>query len=429
MAKLKIENFGPITNVEFELKKFNVFIGQQGTGKSCILKIAAFCKWLEKVSSTSEVFDYMRKDTSDKDIIKKNLLDFYKLNDFVQEESKISYFSEFVELCVDFKYDDAKIMVKQFSSTLFRRVAYIPAERCLASAIPNLMSLRISQNTNIYKYLVDWEDAHKTYSVDKKMVVFKTHTSFYYDENLNADFLSVQKSDGEKNIRFENAASGFQSVIPICVLVNYYLKRDISLSIGEKRRIEKLTELSKLGINTPKVQELLAELYEKESEKLQNKGKDLSIFLLLSDMISLFSQDINANKNLHCSLFIEEPEANIFPETQYELVKWLVSTVNNGNENSIFIATHSPYILSSFNNLIQAENSVLSSSEKRSEINDIMQTEDFVNFDEIGVYEVKDGCINDIKDYDLHIINSNGIDSVSDIIQEQFSKLLDYEND
>ena len=60
MAKLKIENFGPITNVEFELKKFNVFIGQQGTGKSCILKIAAFCKWLEKVYSTSEIL-YLKK--------------------------------------------------------------------------------------------------------------------------------------------------------------------------------------------------------------------------------------------------------------------------------------------------------------------------------------------------------------------------------
>jgi ABC-type lipoprotein export system ATPase subunit len=370
MAKLKIENFGPITNVEFELKKFNVFIGQQGTGKSCILKIAAFCKWLEKVYSTSEIL-YLKKNMTDAEFLNEYLIDFYKLN-FNCHNYSLFYDSD--DIKIDISDEKINIDVKK-NLRPKQRVAYIPAERCLVAAIPNLMSLRIRQNTNIYKYLVDWEDAHKLYA-KKTFSVLNLDTYFLYNDTQKIDYLSVKD---QTVIPFENASSGFQSLVPICILTDYYLNSDILMSIVEKIRTD-------LDVNI------------KSDEK-------------------------------KCSLFIEEPEANIFPETQYELVKWLVSTVNNGNENSIFIATHSPYILSSFNNLIQAENSVLSSSEKRSEINDIMQTEDFVNFDEIGVYEVKDGCINDIKDYDLHIINSNGIDSVSDIIQEQFSKLLDYEND
>ncbi|MBQ3658060.1 MAG: AAA family ATPase [Bacteroidales bacterium] len=370
MAKLKIENFGPIKNVEFELKKFNVFIGQQGTGKSCILKIAAFCKWLEKVYSTTEV-QYLKKSMTDAEFLKEYLIAFYKL-DFNCHNYSIFYESD------DIKFDifEGKINISGTKDLQTKqRVAYIPAERCLVAAIPNLMSLRIRQNTNIYKYLVDWEDAHKLYA-QKTFSVLNLNTYFLYNDTQKIDYLSV---DNQTIIPFENASSGFQSLVPICILTDYYLNSDILMSI-----VEKVTTESDINLKS-------------------------------------------APKN--CSLFIEEPEANIFPETQYELVKWLVSAVNNGNENSIFVATHSPYILSSFNNLIQAENSALSNTEKRSEINEIMQTKDFVNFNEIGVYEVKDGCINDIKDYDLQIINSNGIDSVSDIIQEQFSKLLDYEND
>ena len=43
MIKLKIDNFGPIKHAELDFKKINILIGQQGAGKSCILKIAAFC--------------------------------------------------------------------------------------------------------------------------------------------------------------------------------------------------------------------------------------------------------------------------------------------------------------------------------------------------------------------------------------------------
>ena len=56
-----------------------------------------------------------------------------------------------------------------------------------------------------------------------------------------------------------------------------------------------------------------------------------------------------------------------------------------------------------------------------------MQMKLFVNFDDISVYEVSDGTVNDIKNYEMRLIDANSIDSVSDIINEQFSKLLEYE--
>lgn len=37
--KLTIRNFGPIIDMSFEFKKINIFIGDQGTGKSTVAKV------------------------------------------------------------------------------------------------------------------------------------------------------------------------------------------------------------------------------------------------------------------------------------------------------------------------------------------------------------------------------------------------------
>ena len=44
MQKLIIRNFGPLENVELEVKDFMVFIGPQATGKSTIAKLVYYFK-------------------------------------------------------------------------------------------------------------------------------------------------------------------------------------------------------------------------------------------------------------------------------------------------------------------------------------------------------------------------------------------------
>ena len=48
MNKLIIKNIGPLKSVAVSLAKYNLFIGPQSSGKSCILKIASYCNWVEK---------------------------------------------------------------------------------------------------------------------------------------------------------------------------------------------------------------------------------------------------------------------------------------------------------------------------------------------------------------------------------------------
>lgn len=378
MIKLKIDNFGPIKHAELDFKKVNILIGQQGAGKSCILKIAAFCMWVEKVYLSGEIDD-LQRGISQREFVEKHLLEFYKLDEYaVVADNKYSTISfndnDNIKIFIDFKAADDNWMniVEIEKPTAQKRVAYIPAERCLVSAIPNLLEIRLN-DTCILNYLVDWEHGHKYYTEKNRLDILDLNAEFFYDPNSRTDYLMIKDNGVPKVIRLSNAASGFQSVVPICVLTEFYLNNDDTISVREK--------------------------------------------------MSATNNTIAHKRD--CSLFLEEPEENIFPETQYRLIKWLVSTFNNGFNNSLFMATHSPYILSVFNNIIQAANSA--NDNNITEIQDIMQMNHFVGFDEISVYEVAEGKVNDIKNYEMRLIDANSIDSVSDIINEQFSKLLEYE--
>ena len=53
----------------------------------------------------------------------------------------------------------------------------------------------------------------------------------------------------------------------------------------------------------------------------------------------------NLSRIHHCEVFLEEPEENLFPPTQQILMKSLLRFVNLEKGNTLFISTHSPYIL------------------------------------------------------------------------------------
>ena len=46
--KLTIRHLGPIRSADICLKYVNVVIGEQSSGKSCLLKTACYCTWVEK---------------------------------------------------------------------------------------------------------------------------------------------------------------------------------------------------------------------------------------------------------------------------------------------------------------------------------------------------------------------------------------------
>ncbi|VEP15316.1 conserved hypothetical protein [Hyella patelloides LEGE 07179] len=129
------------------------------------------------------------------------------------------------------------------------------------------------------------------------------------------------------------------------------------------------------------------------------------------------------------SIYIEEPEAHIFPAAQKSIVE-LISTVYNTRKDSLqfFITTHSPYILTAFNNLLQAGIlSIDATEEKIAQISHHVPKSRFLKPGEVAVYSLENGYCQSIIDEETGLIDTNIIDEVSNELAIQFDKLLELE--
>ena len=123
-------------------------------------------------------------------------------------------------------------------------------------------------------------------------------------------------------------------------------------------------------------------------------------------------------------LVIEEPELNLFPEAQKKLVEFIIEACRDKTK-TLIITTHSPYILTVLNNLIQAHNVVKERPELEEEVNKIIPKERWLDFDKVGVYYVADGTAKNIMYEKNRIIKAENLDSVSKNLSNEFGQLLD----
>jgi energy-coupling factor transporter ATP-binding protein EcfA2 len=125
-------------------------------------------------------------------------------------------------------------------------------------------------------------------------------------------------------------------------------------------------------------------------------------------------------------LYLEEPEANIFPKTQYDLVKLFAWLANDEIlDFSWVITTHSPYILSSFNNLLQAwQVGAESSDATKAEVTKLIDERYWINPKDFRAYSIHDGKLAPIMDEETGLIDGSYLDAVSGEIGAQFDELL-----
>ena len=303
MKHLVIRNLGPLKEADVELKRINVIIGSQSSGKSCVLKTACYCTWVEKRIELTQTADFFAKDGN----FFKELERFHKLKGYIKPDTFISYESDFMAFSFDnatntFKFDwkDGRWNYKR------SKVTYIPAERNLVAAIPNWFQVKFNDD-NIRDFMADWETARQSTTGD--LTVLNLGVSYHYDANTKSD--KVKVSDGV-TLDFTNTSSGLQSVIPLFVHLSHITKI-------KHDRIESFANLQENSV-------LLAKLDEEDKK-------------------DVYTNYVHTH---HCDIFLEEPEANLFPPTQSNLVEWLFDMTQGKQPSNIFIATHSPYILGTF---------------------------------------------------------------------------------
>lgn len=125
------------------------------------------------------------------------------------------------------------------------------------------------------------------------------------------------------------------------------------------------------------------------------------------------------------SLFIiEEPELNLYPITQKRLINYIVSK-SFGVNNQLLLTTHSPYVLSSLNNLLFAYKVAQKHPEQADEIAKIIPRESWMNPEEFAAYFVADGTVRSIVNPETGLISENELDGVSEDIGDEFDVLME----
>jgi len=388
MAKIKIQNIGPIVDVEMEINKVNVIMGPQSSGKSTIAKLISYCQWVEK--------RYML-DGEYKEDVRKQLLRFHRLNEtYFRENSYFEYDSEFIKISYSGKGLKESIIVNEDKILEYKKTKniYIPAERNFVSAIPNLKKYN-ETNDNILGFIYDWFTAKRPYTKQNTLPILNLNVNYYYIEGLDLDMLVL---DNGKEIPLSTASSGLQSITPLFVVLesltrNIY-KEETPLSITENDYLNKL-------------------LKPISAENSLNELKNKRILYHGTNFI------------------IEEPEQNLFPITQRDLIYDIFKRLDSEKDHSLLLTTHSPYILYAINNCLLGGlvNSQLEGAEKEEFLSEsFLSQKSWINPELVSVWEIENGKLRQIQDKD-NIVSQNYFDAKMTELVDEYYLILNYYKD
>ena len=411
MERLHIQNFAGIKSMDFEFKSVNILIGPQGAGKSVTVKLLYFFKdfFKEIIKSvfseeTKREFDKQQKDkfanyfpkeswpkgpfsiiyTLDittisiqktangislgySENIKTTLLFLRKLLLEEQEKKKIESSLNTHVNKSSLEEVFRKNILSNFSESALNIQFFIPAGR---SFFANLQK-------NIYSFLSDRKN------LDPFIIEFGSYYENYkntYDNNISLN------------------GNEFDDLIFKILNGNYKRERDEDFLIHKDSRKVNLINAS------------------------SGQQETLPLTLILR---ALF---LNNTTKFRATIFIEEPEAHLFPIAQKRIVQLLARLFNAKKPNfQIFITTHSPYILSSFNNLMEAGRLTEMKPDDTDSIAKVIPIEEQLKPGCLCAYSLANGTMEDLIDKESSLISQTVLDGISNEIAAEFGKLLDIE--
>lgn len=403
MRRLIVENIGPIKYVDLELARVNVFVGPQGAGKSTLAKIVSFCSWLEKHRADDSVF----LDAAAK------LKSYHRLATYFNPDSKIYYQGDDIVYCYGcdtdaipvperfkvtnaFSPNEKEKILFAIGKNINPKVIYIPAERNFVASVPNLQNYNEDADS-LQGFVVDWYNAKRHYTSSTPLPVLNLDVRFYSSENTPD---SIMLKNG-LSVPLAASASGYQSLIPILTVVDWLsngiYKIDKPFSPSEHEKIMSTLE------------DIRSQQSKEELEQLKRR------------LVGFFEGKIYT----HTQFVIEEPEQNLFPQTQKDLMYYLISALDHGKNHHLLLTTHSPYILSALNNLLYAYR--VGAKGHKELVDRIIPETSWLDFEQTRAYFVSEGVVNSIIDEEVGMIAAETIDAISDTLNKEFEQLLDIE--
>ena len=381
MATIEIRNIGPIKEVpEITLNSVNVFMGPQSSGKSTIAKIISYCTWVEKDVATSQSLKEYDGTTRFKD----QLESFHKIKGYFRADSYIRYTSDTVEII--WENEICRLCWVNDLAYKLSKISYIPSERNMV-ILPEARRVELG-SSNVRSFLFDWFTACEKCT---DLPILNLGVNYHYVEAKEEDHIRGGEGDSKYDVLLSNASSGLQSLTPLLVMIEYLTKW-----VYEEK--------------TPSY------------EQTQRKKAFLTLYKELpSDLLAELSQQLYETHNTQ--FIIEEPEMNLFPETQRDLVYHLLNKCLEREGNRLTITTHSPYILYALNNCMMAD-LVYDKMDEESKSRLKCSTSK-ISPSDVSIYEIQEGVVKRGQKED-GLIQDNYFDQQMGKLMDDFYLMLNY---
>lgn len=394
IKKIRIREFGPIKESgELDISSVMLFCGQQGSGKSTIAKLISTCSWLEKTLA--------RKEITTKALTAKNFRErycgyHYLSNFFKPGQTYIRYQGE--RMTLTYSSDSLTVTEKEDDSYHMPQIMYVPAERNFMVAVEQAEKIR-----NLPPSLLTMQQVFKKALNADDYKIPINGFSVHYDKLNKITWLQ----GGDYRLRLHEAASGLQSVIPL-VVVSIYLS--LMVDRGESH-----------------------EMSAEELEKLQREVNGILEDKKLNEVLRrILIEQINKRYKNECFLnIVEEPEQNLFPVSQKEVLHKLLAVFNSNPFNGLIITTHSPYIIDELSLAVKA-GAVLKKGQGRNvddEVEKVIPVASCLNTEQLSIYEIReDGCVVQLPNYDGLPSDENYLNMSLADSNERFNQLLEIED-
>lgn len=409
MSKIRIKNFGPIkggyqeNDGWLDIKKVTVFIGEQGSGKSTIAKLISTFTWIEKALNRGDI-------QMDRGIDIINSIDWQRLKNYLNDNSEINYIGD--RYRIDYvPSSESWPIIKRLESNNYvvPKIMYVPAERNFLSTIKSAFDV-----SGLPGPLAEFSEELKRAQFELKDLKLKLPIKNFFYEYDSRDDISYVTGKNYK-INLLEASSGLQSLIPL-----FLVSRNLASKVKKENDPSTATVSANQSVRRDK----------EISSIMMNKT-------LTSEDKSRMVNEIFAKYHNQCFInIVEEPEQNLFPTSQRQILNNLLEYTNLNINNSIILTTHSPYIINYLTLAVKANfvHEKIRNSDKKNELlnklKQIVPLDSLVNAASLRIYELNEteGTIIKLPDYKGLPSDENYLNAQLAENNELFANLLEIED-